>query len=196
MTATYPVDVQLDAPLEVVRWRVIGNPILAIPHFIVLYLLQAVAEILVIIGWFAILFTGALPEFIQNFVTMSLRYQWRVTTYYLWMREPYPPFDFEMTIEDDGLDPPTRFLIQPPQEARNRLTTFFRGLLVIPHFIALMFVGIAAFFALIAGWFAVLITGQWPEGLRNFLIGVTRWSMRVTAYYYLLVDEYPPFSTT
>jgi hypothetical protein len=196
MTATYPVDVQLDAPLEVARWRVIGNPILAIPHFIVLYLLQAVAEILVFIGWFAILFTGALPEFIQTFVTMSLRYQWRITTYYLWMREPYPPFDFEMTIEDDGLDPPTRFLIQPPQGTRNRLTTFFRGLLVIPHFIALTFVGIAALFALIAGWFAVLVTGQWPEGLRNFLIGVTRWSMRVSAYYFLLVDEYPPFSTT
>jgi Domain of unknown function (DUF4389) len=196
MTATYPVDIQLDAPLKVARWRVIGNPILAIPHFIVLYVLQLVAEVLVFIGWFAILFTGALPEFISTFVTMTLRYTWRTYSYSLWMREPYPPFDFATTIEDDGLDPPTRFVIQLPEGPRNRLTTFFRLILVIPHLIVLAFVGIAAYLAIIVGWFAVLITGQWPQGLRDFLVGVERWGMRVNAYYFLLVDEYPPFSTT
>jgi Domain of unknown function (DUF4389) len=39
-----------------------------------------------------------------------------------------------------------------------------------------------------------LFTAHWPEGLRTFLVGVLRWSTRVNAYFYLLTDEYPPFS--
>lgn len=46
----------------------------------------------------------------------------------------------------------------------------------------------------IAGFFAVLFTGRWPEGMRNYLIGATRWGTRVTAYFYLMTDVYPPFS--
>lgn len=53
---------------------------------------------------------------------------------------------------------------------------------------------IAAFFVLIAGFFAVLFTGRWPEGMRNFLVGCSRWSTRVSAYFYLMTDVYPPFS--
>lgn len=57
-----------------------------------------------------------------------------------------------------------------------------------------MFVGIAAVFVGIAAFFAVLFTGRWPEGMRTFLVGVTRWSLRVSAYFYLMTDVYPPFS--
>ena len=45
----------------------------------------------------------------------------------------------------------------------------------------------------IIGFFAVLITGQWPEGLREFIVGVHRWAYRVQAYVFLLTDAYPPF---
>jgi hypothetical protein len=58
----------------------------------------------------------------------------------------------------------------------------------------LALLGIAAFFAAIVAFFAVLFTGHWPEGLQNFVVGVFRWSTRVAAYYTLLTDEYPPFS--
>jgi hypothetical protein len=68
-------------------------------------------------------------------------------------------------------------------------------LLVIPHLIVLYLFGIVAFFAFVGAWFAVLFTGRWPEGLRRFLIGFLRWQFRVTAYYLLLTDVYPPFDT-
>jgi hypothetical protein len=194
MSSTYPVDIQLDAPLEVARWRPLVHWLLVIPHLIVAGALAFVAEILVFLGWFAILFTGKLPDFIFNFVTMTLRYNWRATSYEYWLREPYPPFDFEMTVEDDGLDPPTRLIIQPPEGPRNRLTVFFRGLLVIPHIIVLYLVGIAAGIALFIGAIAVLFTGQWPQGLRDFVVGVSRWGIRVGAYLFLLTDVYPPFA--
>ena len=79
-------------------------------------------------------------------------------------------------------------------EPGNRLTTFFRFLLVIPHMIVLLFVGIAAYFAFIVLWFVIMITGKRPEGLANFIANYIRWNTRATAYQYLLTDEYPPFS--
>jgi hypothetical protein len=52
-----------------------------------------------------------------------------------------------------------------------------------------------AFFAIVIAWFAILITGRYPRGLFNYVVGVFRWSIRVSAYMYLLAtDQYPPFS--
>ena len=48
--------------------------------------------------------------------------------------------------------------------------------------------------ALILAWFAILFTAKFPESLFRFVVGVTRWQLRVNAYVYLLTDEYPPFS--
>jgi hypothetical protein len=80
-------------------------------------------------------------------------------------------------------------------EQRSRLTTFFRLLLAIPHFIVLTVLGIGAFFAVVIAWFALLFTGKWPQGLYDFTAGVMRYYTRVTAYTWLLADPYPPFST-
>jgi hypothetical protein len=79
-------------------------------------------------------------------------------------------------------------------EQRSRLTTFFRLLLAIPHFIVLMVWGFVGFFALVAAWFALVITGRYPQGLYDFLAGLMRYSTAVTGYVALLTDAYPPFS--
>ena len=48
-------------------------------------------------------------------------------------------------------------------ERRSRLTTFFRLILLIPLLIVAYVYGILAFFALIIAWFAIVITGRYPE---------------------------------
>lgn len=78
-------------------------------------------------------------------------------------------------------------------EKRSRLTTFFRGILVIPHIIVLYLIAIGLFFTVIGAWFAVVITGRYPQGLYDFNSNALRWLSRVGAYGYLLVDKYPPF---
>lgn len=78
-------------------------------------------------------------------------------------------------------------------EKRSRLTTFFRYLLAIPHFIVLTVWAFAGFFAVIAAWFAVVITGRYPEGLYNFIAGFVRYGTAVYGYLGLLTDQYPPF---
>jgi hypothetical protein len=70
-----------------------------------------------------------------------------------------------------------------------------KWLLAIPHYIVLAFLAIGAFFAVVIAWFAILVTGHYPRGLFDFVVGVGRWGLRVNAYAFLLVtDRYPPFS--
>jgi hypothetical protein len=68
-------------------------------------------------------------------------------------------------------------------------------LLAIPHFIVLALLYIAAFFAVLIAWFAILFTGRYPRGVFHFVEGVIRWSNRVVGYaLFLVTDRYPPFS--
>jgi uncharacterized protein DUF4389 len=78
-------------------------------------------------------------------------------------------------------------------EKRSRLSTFFRAILVIPHFIVVMVWGFIAFFAVLIAWFAIVFTGRYPEGLYQFVAGLNRYATAVYGYWYLLTDEYPPF---
>jgi hypothetical protein len=58
----------------------------------------------------------------------------------------------------------------------------------------LVFLGIGAWVVMIISWFAVLITGTYPVGMFNYMVGVIRWNTRVQAYVFLMTDAYPPFS--
>ena len=84
------------------------------------------------------------------------------------------------------------------QEKSSRLwavlTLFMiKGLILIPHMIALMFVGIASVFAAIIGVFAVLFTGKYPQSFANFIMGLYRWQWRLMTYYLCMQDKYPAF---
>ena len=79
-------------------------------------------------------------------------------------------------------------------EPRSRLTTFFRLFMVIPHAIVWYVWAIAAFFVVVAAWFAVVFTGRYPQGLYDFVAGFARYQTRWLGYAHLLTDEYPPFS--
>ena len=76
----------------------------------------------------------------------------------------------------------------------SRLTTFFRGIMLIPQLIVLYFLGIAAGIILVISWFAILFTARFPRSLYDFEVMVFRWSTRVNGYANLFTDKYPPFS--
>lgn len=77
----------------------------------------------------------------------------------------------------------------------NRWLPLVKWLLALPHYVVLLFLGIAEIFVVVFAWFAILFTGRYPRGLFGFVAGVGRWQNRVIAYAFLMVtDEYPPFS--
>lgn len=78
-------------------------------------------------------------------------------------------------------------------EHHSRLTTFFRLILAIPLAIWLYIYAIVAGIAVVIAWFAIVITGRYPQGLYDFVAGYTRFLARVTAYTVLLCDPYPSF---
>lgn len=93
-----------------------------------------------------------------------------------------------------SLPPDTVAYYNDFEERRSRLTTFFRMITAIPHMIWVAIYGIAAFFAVIGAWFALLFTAKYPEGLYNFIANYQRYYTRVYAYAYLITDKFPPFN--
>lgn len=89
---------------------------------------------------------------------------------------------------------PVLDLVEPHEAAPH--TVLVRLLLLIPHFIVLFFLYIAALFTTIAGWFAALVLGRLPEPVFRFLAGYLGYYTRVGASAMLLIDRYPPFALT
>jgi uncharacterized protein DUF4389 len=69
-----------------------------------------------------------------------------------------------------------------------------KWLLLLPHYIVLALLWIGAFFAILFSFFAVIFTRRYPRGLFDFVVGVERWTLRVSGYLLLMTDRYPAFS--
>ena len=78
----------------------------------------------------------------------------------------------------------------------SRWKWLVKWFLAIPHYVALIGLGVAAVVVTVIAWFAILFTGRYPRGLFNFTVGVLRWNWRVSFYTYsaLATDQYPPFT--
>jgi hypothetical protein len=82
-----------DAVHDLNRWLPLVKWLLALPHYVVLFFLDIAAIVVVIVAWFAILFTGRYPRGMFNFVQGVIRWHNRVIAYALTLvTDQYPPF--------------------------------------------------------------------------------------------------------
>ena len=135
-----------------------------------------------------IIFRQRYPKWWFDFSRELLRFETRVGAYMFLLTDQYPSTVEEQSIhlEIDYPDVETDL---------NRYLPLVKWFLAIPHYFVLFFLGIGAVVATIFAWFSILFTGEFPRGLFDYIVGVNRWVLRVTAYAFLLVtDEYPPFS--
>ncbi len=195
MAETFPMQFSVPEDNRIANWRPLVQWAMAIPHLIIAQVLGYVAQVVAFIGWWIILFTGRLPPGMAGILAMSLRYNARAGAFALGLTEDYPPFSFDTTGEDPG-DYGVRLSVQPALEGRNRLTVFFRMVMLIPLWVVGMLWALIGIVVATIAWFAVLFTGTYPEGMRRIVIGFSRYYNRVSVYGYLLTDEYPSFSLT
>jgi hypothetical protein len=64
----------------------------------------------------------------------------------------------------------------------------------IPHGIVLYFYGIAVAVVVFISWWIIIFTGKYPRGLYDFVQGYFRWNSRLSAFLFLMRNEYPPFT--
>lgn len=88
----YPINLKVEYPEKLSRLTTFFRCFMIIPHMIVLYFIQIAAGIILIISWFAILFTGKFPRSLFDFITYYFRWSTRVNGYSSLLTDKYPPF--------------------------------------------------------------------------------------------------------
>jgi uncharacterized protein DUF4389 len=135
-----------------------------------------------------ILFRRRYPRWWFDFARELVRFGARVAAYMALVTDVYPSTVDEQSIHLE-LDYPN------VERDLNRWLPLVKWLLAIPHYVVVAVLSVGAIVAIVIAWFAILVTGQYPRGLFDFVVGVGRWGLRVDAYAFLLVtDRYPPFS--
>ena len=193
IASPYLVQLEFHGDSHITRWHPLVQWMLAVPHLMIASALRSLRQVLTLISLFTVLFTEEIPRPLFDVIVMTYRYEWRAMSYALFLHEDYPPFDFELSSDDDGVEPHTTLSLAYPGHL-ERWRPLYKWFLAIPHYFVLAALCILACLGVIAGFFAVLMTGEYPEGIRAFLVSAYRYGLRVEAYVGLLTDAYPPFS--
>ena len=144
--------------------------------------------ILVLATVLMILFRQKYPRWWFDWNLALTRFSYRVFAYAVLLRDQYPSTDEEQSVHLDLLYPDVK-------NDLSRGMPLVKWFLAIPHCIVLAFLALAAVVCVIIAWFVILFTGTFPRSLFDFVVGVSRWGLRVSAYVTLLItDIYSPFS--
>jgi hypothetical protein len=197
----HPIRLVASDDLERLRITVFFRALLAVPHFIWMFLWSIAALIAAIANWFATLLLARSPRPLYRFLAAYVKY---VTQFYAYLHlaaERYPPFDGQ-----DGYA--VDLLIAPPARQR-RSSVLFRGVLLLPAVLLVsVLVGdpsgglgsLVTFFttnlgllpaAALLAWFASLVRGATPRGLRDAILYPLSYGAQFWAYALLLTDRYP-----
>jgi Domain of unknown function (DUF4389) len=179
-----PIELDVNAGLERSRLTVFFRLLLTIPHLIWLGLWGIVVLVAAIVGWFATLVTGSLPLALHRFIAAYVRYRTHVFAYLFLIAEPYPGF----TGQAGGYPVDPRIAGPLPQ---NRWKVLFRVFLAIPAVIIESAYGSLLLVVGLLGWFACLVRGRMPVGLRNAGALALRYAVQTDGYALLLTEAYP-----
>jgi len=189
------------------RPRVFFTLLLAIPHFVWLFLWSILMLFATIVNWFATLAAGQPPAGLHRLASSYVRYTTHLNAYVYLAANPYPGF-----VGEEGEYPIDVRL--PAPAPQNRWKTFFRIFLAVPALLLSAALGGGGSFdfsstkgsnrfsgaggrgalattCAVLGWFASLAQGRMPKGLRDAAAYSIGYSAQMLAYLLLVTDRYP-----
>jgi hypothetical protein len=199
--------------LERSRLTVFFRLLLAFPLFVWLVVWGFAVVVASFVVWLAVVITKKVPEGLHEFVAGYVRYATQVSAYVLLAADPYPWFK-----GSDGYD--VDLEIDPPVE-QGRLGGFFRLVLAVPalllsfalggglgfnapgasssgggegeeyFYYSVATIGGVASVAAFLAWFAILVRGHEPRGLRDLTALAVGYSAQAMSYFFLLTPRYP-----
>lgn len=204
---TYPARLRIDYPEKLDRLTTLLRVIWVIPIFIILAIVTGeggeaardgaetissagpgIALSLAFATALMIVFRQRYPRWWFDFQLELARFSYRVGSYLFLVRDEYPSTEDEQAVHLE-LDYPDA------QTQLNRWLPLVKWLLALPHYLVLIVLVLVGIVVVIVAWVAILITGRYPRGLFDYVVGVGRWGLRVQAYaVFLITDRYPPFS--
>jgi hypothetical protein len=196
----FPATIEIDYPdRELNRLTTLFRPFTVIPIAIILGLIngstvRATNKYMFGTGGIVFLATVLMLVFRQKYPRWwfewnvgVIKFGTRVSAYLALLRDEYPATDDDQAVH----------VAIPYPDARqelNRWLPLVKWILAVPHYVVLCVLAIVVCVCVLVAWFVILFTGRYPRSLFDFVVGVLRWSLRVTAYAFLLTtDRYPPF---
>ena len=202
----YPVNLNIDYPDRALnRLTTLLRIFTVIPIAIIIWLIAGpsmswgahlgswrygigTASILFLPTLLMILFQQKYPKWWFDWNVNITKFSSRVMTYFSLLTDVYPSTDEEQSVHIELPYPDVK------KDVKHWMP-LVKWFLAIPHYVVLWFLAIAVIVCLVIAWFAILFTGKFPRGIFDFVVGFSRWTLRVTAYaFILLTDKYPPFS--
>lgn len=180
----HPVRLELSDGVGRSRLTVFFRILLAIPHLIWLSLWSVIVSLAVVVAWLAALATGRVPAALHRFIAAWVRYALHVGAFLLLVGGPFPGF-----VGGAGSYPVDVVIDSPLRQ--HRVVTLFRLMLAVPALALNVAYASVALVVALLGWWAALVTGRMPEGLRNLGAVSLRYTAQVDAYLLLLTDRYP-----
>ncbi len=220
----YPVDLDVDPPVEQGRLGGFFRLLLAAPALILSFALGGgfalnspgsgwssgssneeyayygaatiggTAAAAAFLAWFAILARGRAPRGLRDLIVYTLGYSAQAIGYLFLLTPRYPSSDPALAEPYSDLPEHPVRIVADGDASQSRLTVFFRLLLAIPHILFWLLWAIVVFFAVIVAWIAALVTGRVPESLHRFLAAFVRYGTHLGAYVSLLGRRFPGFT--
>ena len=179
----HPVRLVLDDDGRRSRLTVFFRLLLALPHFVWLALWGIAALLAALVNGIVALVRGRSAGPLHRFLAAYVRYSAQVTAFTLLIANPFPGFvgapGYPVHVEVGDA------------ERQSRWVTFFRLPLAIPAFLISGALGSVLMVVGIGGWFAGLVTGRMPTGLRNLGAVAVRYQAQTNAYVFVVTDTYP-----
>jgi Domain of unknown function (DUF4389) len=207
MHEEHPVRLIVEDDLRRTRLTVFFRLLLAIPHFIWLFLWSIATVVAAVVNWVATLVRGRPPDGLHRFMCSYIRYLTHVNAYVGMVGNPYPGF-----VGEEGEYPIDVALPGPAAQPRSK--TFFRIFLAVPALLLSSALGgggnirfstggrsgakyggggggALGGVCAVLGWFASMARGEMPKGLRDAGAYSVGYTAQMFAYLLFVTDRYP-----